>query len=124
MNATLWVLQALLAATFGFVGLLKLTRPIDALAQKIGGWVHDVPAPLIRVIGGLEVAGAVGLIAPTALGILPRLTALAAAGLIILMLGAVVVHTRRRELQSVAINVVLALLAAAIVWGRIGSYPV
>jgi hypothetical protein len=39
------------------------------------------------------------------------------------MLGALVVHLRRREPQSVAVSVVLALLAAAIVWGQAGPYP-
>jgi uncharacterized membrane protein YphA (DoxX/SURF4 family) len=122
MHTAIWVLQVLLAATFAAAGLLKLTRPIDALARTIGAWVRDVPAPLIRVIGGLEVAGAVGLIVPSALGILPWLTALSAAGLVIVMMGALVVHLRRREPQSIAVNVVLALLAAAIVWGQTGPY--
>jgi uncharacterized membrane protein YphA (DoxX/SURF4 family) len=122
MHTAIWVLQVLLAATFAAAGLLKLTRPIDALARTIGAWVRDVPAPLIRVIGGLEVAGAVGLIVPSALGILPWLTALSAAGLVIVMMGALVVHLRRREPQSIAVNVVLALLAAAIVWGQTDPY--
>jgi uncharacterized membrane protein YphA (DoxX/SURF4 family) len=51
MHIAIWVLQVLLAATFAAAGLLKLTRPIDALAGTIGAWVRDVPAPLMRVIG-------------------------------------------------------------------------
>jgi hypothetical protein len=51
---------ALLAATFLATGLLKLLRPINALAPVLGDWVHDVPAPLVRTIATLEIAGAVG----------------------------------------------------------------
>jgi len=122
MNTTLWILQALLAVFFAAVGLFKLLRPIDVLADKLGDWVHDFPPPVIRLIGALEVAGAVGLIAPAALDIYPALTALAAAGLVLTMIGAILTHLRHREFQSVATNVVLALLAAVVAWGRIGPY--
>ncbi|WP_433725513.1 DoxX family protein [Nocardia sp. CA-129566] len=122
MNAVLWILQALLAAIFAAAGLFKLTRPIDVLADKLGDWVHDFPPPAIRLIGAVEVAGAVGLIAPGALDIVPALTAVAAAGLILAMIGAIVVHLRRREFPATGVNVVLLVLAAVVVWGRIGPY--
>lgn len=52
------------------------------------------------------------------------LTPLAAVGLIVLMVGAAVVHARRREAQYVAVNVVLLVLAAVVAWGRFGPYSI
>lgn len=122
MDIALWILQGLLAALFAGAGLLKLTRPLDDLEAKVGGWVHDVPLPLIRTVGALEVAAALGLILPAALDIAPFLTWLAATGLILTMIGGGVVHARRDEPREVAVNVALVLLAAVVVWGRIGPY--
>jgi uncharacterized membrane protein YphA (DoxX/SURF4 family) len=122
MDITLWILQGLLAAVFAGAGLLKLTRPLESLAATLGGWVHDVPLPVIRTVGALEIAAGFGLILPGALDIAPFLTWLAAAGLIATMIGALVVHARRHEPREVAVNVVLVVLASVIVWGRIGPY--
>lgn len=122
MNIALWILQGTLAALFAGAGLLKLTRPLDDLEKKVGGWVHDVPLPLIRTVGTLEIAAAFGLVLPAALDIAPFLTWLAAAGLVLTMIGGSVVHARRSESQEVAVNVVFVLLAAVVVWGRVGPY--
>jgi uncharacterized membrane protein YphA (DoxX/SURF4 family) len=122
MNTAIWILQVLLAAVFAGAGLLKLTRPLQASADTIGGWVHDVPLPMIRTVGALEVTAAIGLILPAAVGLAAYLTWLAAAGLIATMTGAIVVHGRRQEAREVAMNVALALLAAVVVWGRLGPY--
>jgi len=122
MNLTLWILQSALAALFAVAGLLKLSRPLPVLNDVVGGWVHDVPLQLIRTIGGLEVAGALALVLPAALGIAPWLTWLAAVGLIATMVGGGAVHARRGETREVAFNVVLALLLAAVVWGRLGPH--
>jgi hypothetical protein len=50
------------------------------------------------------------------------LAPLAAAGLVLLMVGAIVFHIRRREYPNVGFNAVLGLLAAFIAWGRFGPY--
>jgi hypothetical protein len=73
-------------------------------------------------IGVLEVAAAVGLILSAALSIAPILTPIAAVGLILVMAGAVVTHARRHESLNVAVNIVLAVLAAVVAWGRFGPY--
>jgi uncharacterized membrane protein YphA (DoxX/SURF4 family) len=56
------------------------------------------------------------------LRILPWLTPVAAAGLVALMLGAIVFHVRRREYPNVGFNAILGVLAAVIAWGRFGPY--
>jgi len=123
MHTTLWILQGLLAATFLATGLLKLLRPIGDLAPIVGDWVYDVPAPLVRSIAAAEVMAAVGLILPAALDVLPWLVAVAAAGLVVVMVGAVATHLRRTELTKVALNVVLAVTAGVVAWGGVGPYP-
>src|SRR5215217_3101580 len=83
MNRALWIVQGLLAALFMFGGVAKLTMPIDEIADAIG-----LPAWFIVFIAVAEVAGALGLILPGLLKIRTGLTPLAAAGLVIIMIGA------------------------------------
>jgi hypothetical protein len=65
-----------------------------------------------KALGVLEVLGAFGLVLPATTGIAPVLVPLAATGLVITMLGAMVVHARRNELPYLALNTVLLLLVA------------
>ncbi|HET7901849.1 MAG TPA: DoxX family protein, partial [Candidatus Nanopelagicales bacterium] len=74
------------------------------------------------LIGVLEVLGAIGLILPGITGIAPFLVPLAATGLALLMIGAIVVHARRGERQPIGANIVLLLLAVFVAWGRFGAY--
>ncbi|MBL1093246.1 DoxX family protein [Streptomyces sp. 9-7] len=78
--------------------------------------------PTVKLIGTLEVLAAIGLVLPATLGIAPALAPLAALGLALVMIGAVVVHARRGEAQMAAVNVVLLTLAAVVAWGRFGPY--
>ncbi|RGE20358.1 DoxX family protein [Leucobacter sp. wl10] len=111
MLIALWIVNALLALAFLAAGGTKLARPKDALAARGMGYVEDFAAPTIKAIGALEVLGALGLVLPLATGIAPVLTPLAAVGLTITMIGAIVVHARRRE--SPAPAVALGVLSAA-----------
>src|ERR1700759_3069742 len=107
MNVALWGAQGLLAAFFLMAGLTKLTRPKEKLLQRPEmGWVDSFSAGGVKLIATAEVLGAIGLILPWALGIAKILTPLAAVGLAIIMIGAIVVHVRRHEqafLQMVAL---------------------
>ncbi|GAA1813046.1 hypothetical protein GCM10009682_37770 [Luedemannella flava] len=38
------------------------------------------------------------------------------------MVGAIVVHLRRKEIQGAVINLVLPVMAAVVAWGRFGPY--
>lgn len=121
MNVFLWILQALLAVMFAMAGVMKSTRPKDRLAPKLP-WVEDFPSGMVKFIGVAELAAALGLILPAATGIAPVLTPLAAAGLVIVMIGAMITHARRKEPQAIAFNVVLLILAAVVAWGRFGPH--
>jgi len=121
MNVTLWILQGFLAAVFLASGVMNLTQPKDKLAPKMG-WVEPVPSSAIKTLGALEVAATIGLIFPAAFDIAPILVVWSAIGLIIVMIGAAIIHWRRNEPQIIIVNAVLLILAAVVVWGRLGSY--
>lgn len=123
MNIGLWIVQILLALAFLMAGAMKATQPLDRLAVRMQ-WVKSMRPPrLVRVIGALEVLGAIGLILPAVTGILPWLTPVAAIGLVLTMIGAMILHVRRGEGAHIAPNVVLLLLAAFVVSGRFVVMP-
>lgn len=119
MNVALWIIAALLALGFLAGGALKLVQPKEKLPAG-WGWVDDFSGSSIKTIGTLEVLAAVGLILPAALDIAPVLVPLAAVGLALLMVGAVITHLRRREPQGIVVTLVLLALAVFVVWGRFG----
>ena len=122
MNIALWVAQVLLAIAFGMAGAMKLFTPIAELAAKMPSEAA-MPA-LIRFIGASELAGAIGLILPAATRILPRLTILAAAGLLVVMVLATAFHVWKGELSHAPVPIVLGAIAGFIVWGRARKAPI
>ena len=120
MNVALWIIASVLAAAFLAAGGMKLTQPKDKLAASGMGWTEDFGAGTVKTIGLLEVLAAVGLILPAVLDIVPVLVPLAAVGLVLVMIGAIITHTRRHELPPIAANLVLLVLAALVAWGRFG----
>ena len=117
MNLALWVAQAFLALVFAAAGGMKLTRPPADVRASIPA-VADFGDGTLRLIGLLEVLGALGVVLPWALGVAPWLTPLAALGLGATMVGAALTHLRRGEWSSVAMNAVLLGLALFVAWGR------
>jgi len=83
-NRLLWTLQIVLAALYLFAGGFKLVAAPEAMQPA------PLPIPFLRFIGAMEVLGALGLILPGLTGIRRNLTWLAAAGLAVIMAGAVV----------------------------------
>ena len=122
MSIALWVVQVLLAAAFLVSGATKLSQPKEKLVKSMT-WVEDFSQRTVRIIGALEVMGAIGVVLPALTGIVPWLTPLAALGLVLLMLGAVLTHLRRTEYGYITMNAVLLILAAFVVWGRFFVLP-
>lgn len=123
MNIVIWVVQILLALAFLLAGIMKATQPIVKLAVRMK-WVNAMKPPqLVRLIGILEVLAAIGLILPAITGILPWLTPVAAIGLILTMIGAMILHIRLGEGSHIAPNIVLLLLAVVVVVGRFTVVP-
>jgi uncharacterized membrane protein YphA (DoxX/SURF4 family) len=117
MNIALWIVQALLAIAFGMTGALKLTQPKEKLAAQTP-YVEDFSTRTIKLIGTVEILGALGLILPLLTGILPWLTPLAAVGLALTMLGAMATHLRRHEYPNLVANLILLVLAVFVASGR------
>jgi hypothetical protein len=109
----LWIVQGLLAALFLFAGGMKLILPLEKLTGPV-----PLPGLFVRFIGVAEVLGALGLILPGLLRIRPGLTPLAAAGLVIIMIGAIAVTLRGGDLVAAMISLVVGVLAAFVAYGR------
>lgn len=113
MHIALWIVQALLAALFVFAGGMKLVLPLDALAGPV-----ELPGPFLRFIGVVELAGGLGLLLPGLLRIRTGLTPLAAAGLVIIMIGATAVGVVVGDVVATLIPLAVGLLAAFVAYGR------
>ena len=113
MTYALWIVQGLLAALFLFAGGAKLVLPLDQMAGPVA-----LPGWFLRFLGVAEMLGALGLILPERLRIRSSLTPLAAAGLVIIMIGATVVTLVGGMVAVAMMNVVVALLAAFVAYGR------
>jgi uncharacterized membrane protein YphA (DoxX/SURF4 family) len=121
MNTVLWVAQGFLATVFFYSGLMKSTRSEQTLVAMGMTGVEHLPTPFIRFIGIAELLGAAGLLLPGLLRQWPVLTALAALSLGLIMLPAAVIHYRRGELRSVALN---GVIFVGCLWVAIGRWPV
>ncbi len=113
MHYALWTVQWLLGLLFLWSGGYKLVMPLEQLAGPI-----SLPGWFLRFIGVAEVLGGLGLILPGLLRIRPGLTPLAAAGLVIIMLGATVLGLATGDLAMALIPLVVGLLAAFVAYGR------
>jgi uncharacterized membrane protein YphA (DoxX/SURF4 family) len=120
----LWMVQVLLALAFGAAGVMKLFQPIEALGAMMN-WVTVSPEMLVRFIGLVELAGALGMILPAITRILPFLTPLAALGFAIIQVLAIGVHASLGETSmSLPINLVLLALSLFVLWGRTRRAPI
>ena len=116
MNIVLWIIQAALGLFFFFAGYSKTVQYEKTKAQM--PWVTEVSKGLVTFIGVSEILGALGLILPTALGILPVFTFLAAVGLAAIMVIAFIFHAYRGEYKATPINIIFLLLLFVVLWGR------
>ena len=113
MHRLLWVVQALLALLFLFAGGTKLVMSAAELTHQT-----PIPAAFLRFIGVMEILGGIGLIMPGLLHIRTGLTPLAAAGLSIIIIGAVIVTTQTMGLTMAVVPFVTGLLAVFVAYGR------
>ncbi len=122
MSIALWTVQGLLAAAFLVSGATKLSQPKEKLLQNMA-WVEDFSQPQVRIIGALELLGAIGIVLPALTGIAAWLTPLAALGLVLTMIGAALTHLGRAEYGPIAVTGVLFVMAAFVAYGRFFVLP-
>jgi uncharacterized membrane protein len=123
LYVTLWLVQLLLAAAFLLVGYTHAFAPIEVAVQR-APWVASLPLALVRFIGVVEIAGALGLLLPAATRIRPMLTPLAATGLATMMALAIPFHLMRGEASAVVLNLGLGSLAVLVALGRMRWAPI
>jgi len=123
LHIALWIVQVLLAVAFGMAGGMKLVTPTEVLAQNMS-WASVFPEGTRFLIGAAELAGALGLVLPSALRSQPRLTPAAAAALCTVMAFAATYHISQGEMGSLPPNFVLGGLAFFVLWGRLKKAPI
>lgn len=116
MNITLWVLQILFGIYFIGVGIMHFIVPEGLPAPM--AWMYELPTALHVFSGSAEILGGLGLILPGLTKIQTRLTPLAAAGLVLVMVGAAGWHITRMEYGNIVNNLVIGLIVAFIAYGR------
>ena len=125
MNIVLWILQVLLALLFLFAGGSKLIMPIEQMAEMAReSGQTPLPGFLVRFIGVVEVLGGLGLILPSIFRIRPGLTPLAAAGLVIVMIGAIVITLMSGTKGPALFPMIVGLLLAFVAYGRWKLKPI
>lgn len=114
-SAALWTLQALLAVLFLFAGSMKFIMPVAAMTQQV-----PLSGTFLHFIGIMELLGALGLVLPGIFNVRRELTPLAAAGLVIIMSGAVgitlVTGTAAQALMPGVVGIIAAGVAIARWW--------
>jgi uncharacterized membrane protein YphA (DoxX/SURF4 family) len=118
VNRTLWIVQILLALLFLFAGGAKLVLPVAEMTKQIA-----LPGAFLRFIAVVEILGAAGLVLPGAFKIRTGLTPLAAAGLVIIMIGATVITLRTGAVAMAMFPLVVGMLAAFVAYGRWSLAP-
>src|SRR4029077_19125608 len=114
LHYTLWTFQVLLALLFLFAGITKLVTP----AEELAAMAPQFSVNFMRFIGVVETLGGLGMVLPGLLKIKTVLTPLAAAGLVIVMIGAVVVSYQTLGVKGIAVPLVTGIVAAFVSYGR------
>jgi len=114
MNVALWIVQALLGALFVFAGVMKFVMSVEEMTKQIPG----MPGWFLHFIGVAEVLGGLGLILPGLVRIRTGLTPLAAACLVVIMIGATVISLKIAPAAQALLPLVVGLLAAFVAYGR------
>jgi hypothetical protein len=121
VNVALWVVSIGMGLAFAASGTMKLVVSKKHLALRGASWVNDFSSGTVVFVGFTEITGGLAIILPAVLDIPFRLAVTAGTtGLILVMLGAAMVHTRRREPGMIVLNFVLLALTAVAIWNRPG----
>lgn len=125
MNTTLWIVASVLSAGFllGGGALLLLSKEKYRALGANQHWVDDFGPGHLKAIAVIKITGAVGLVLPAAVNVLPGLVPLAACGLMLFMSGAATTRFRRSEWLYMGGDVLFLALFAFVAWGRFSLEP-
>jgi hypothetical protein len=116
LNIAVWTAQVILAASL-LMGAIMKFMPIEKIAPRMP-WMGQLPSIIVRLTGVIDLLGATGLILPAVLHVKPKLTPITAIAGIVLMICAIIFHISRGEASVIGVNIVFAIIAAFIAWGR------
>lgn len=122
LNIGLWIAQSLIALTLIWGAYAKLLQPIEETSKMLP-WALDNPG-LVKFTGIIDLLGGLGIILPAALRVQPKLTVLAAYGVIVLMIAASVFHISRGEASLIGMNIFFLVLTVFVAWGRTKKVPI
>jgi uncharacterized membrane protein YphA (DoxX/SURF4 family) len=114
MTYALWILQILLGLLFLFSGSMKFVMSVAEMTKDIP-WM---PGWFLHFIGVMEILGGFGLILPSLLRIRPGLTPLAAACLVIIMIGATVITVSAMGVGAAITPLIVGILCVFVAYGR------
>ena len=114
MTYALWILQILLGLLFVFSGSMKFVMSVAEMTKDL----PSMPGWFLHFIGVMELLGGAGLILPSLLRIRPGLTPLAAAGLVIIMIGATVITLGATGIGPATIPLIVGILCVFVAYGR------
>ncbi len=117
-NRALWIIQGLLTVVFLFAGGSKFVMSVEQM--NAGGSIY-LPGWFLHFIGVCEMLGAIGMILPGLTGIQPQLTPIGAAGLVIIMIGAVTITLMGG--MGVGAALVPAVVGVLAAWVAINRWP-
>lgn len=119
MHVMLWIAQVLLAVLL-LSGTIMKFQPIEKIAGMMP-WTGELAVWKVRMLGVVDLLGALGLTLPVWLRIKPEVTVWAAYGVVLLMLAAILFHVSRGESDVIGINIFMTLAAGFVAWGRSSS---
>jgi uncharacterized membrane protein len=110
-----WIVAGLLALFFLYAGGIKVVQSPEKLRPMMA-WVDSFPMGLVRTIGVLEVLGAICLILPPLTGVAPWLAFASAIGLVLVQIGAIILHVSRGEAKVIGLNIGLVVALGVTAW--------
>ena len=119
----LWIAQILLSLCLSWAGIVKLFQPVEQL-KMMWPWKGEVSQVFVKLIGIIDLLGALGLLIPPLFRFKPVLTPIAAIGIILLMITASIFHICRGESSQIGFNIVVAVISAFVVYGRLKLVPI
>jgi uncharacterized membrane protein YphA (DoxX/SURF4 family) len=118
MHTFIWIAQIFLAFAFAYSGVCKTVFSRHKLIAIGQTGVDGLPIAFIKFIGLAEIAGAMGMVLPPLLNIMPGLTTIAATCFAFVMIPAAYIHYKRKEPKNVATNCLLFALSIFIIYAR------
>jgi uncharacterized membrane protein len=110
------LISRILLALLLLSGAVMKWLPIEQISETMP-WTGELPEIAVRLLGVVDLLGAIGLLVPGMLGWNKYWTVAAAVGVAALMVSAIVFHVIRGEVEVIGINIFAGIVALFVAWG-------